>query len=157
MSIRIDSVSNVKNTDELKYQDLMLDFQYSYTQNKEFKKTNEIKDLKIDNNLNAIKNSLKNLFTTNRGEKLLNPYFGMNLGNYLFEQVTESNAKMIGENIERNIRDFEPRVKLNAIQVTANPDDNSYIIDIIMSVPQLEAELLKLKGLLNINGFTFTS
>jgi len=157
MSIRIDSISNVKNTDDLKYQDLMLDFEYSYTKNKEFKKTNEIKDLKIDNNLNAIRNSLQNLFTTNRGEKLLNPYFGMNLGNYLFDQVTESNAKIIGDNIERNIRDFEPRVKINAIQVIANPDDNSYTIDLIMSVPQLEAELLKLRGLLNINGFTFTS
>jgi phage baseplate assembly protein W len=155
MSIRIDSISNIKNADELKYQDLKLDFEYSYTKNPEFKKVDEIRDLKVDFNENAIKNSLRNLFLTNRGEKLLNPYFGMNLGNYLFEQITESTAKAIGDNILQNIQLFEPRVKVNQIQVIANEEDNSYSINLLLSVPQLNLELLKLTGLLNNSGFVF--
>ena len=155
MSIRIDSISNVKNTDDLKYQDLKLDLEFNFTQNPEFKKIDEKRDIKADFNLNAIKNSLRNLFLTNRGEKLLNPYFGMNLGNYVFEQVTESTAKQIGDNILQNIQIFEPRVNISQIQVIANPEDNSFTINMILSVPQLELELLKLTGLLNNSGFTF--
>lgn len=155
MSIKIDSLSNIKNAEKLKYQDLKLDFEYNYTKNVQFEKINEIKDLKVDYDLNAIRNSLKNLFLTNRGEKLLNPYFGMNLGNYLFEQVNESVAKSIGDNILQNIQLFEPRVQVNQIQVVANEEDSSYTINLILSVPQLNLELLKLTGLLNNSGFVF--
>jgi phage baseplate assembly protein W len=155
MSIKIESINNVKNVNDLKYQDLKLDFEYSYTQNSEFLKVNEIKDLKVDFDFNAIKNSLRNIFTTNRGEKLLNPYFGAGLASFLFESVSESTAKSIGDTIVQNIALFEPRVKLNNVNIIANEDDNSYSISLIISVPQLKLELVNLTATLNNNGFTF--
>lgn len=155
MSIRIESIQDVTNINDLKYQDLKLDFEYSYTQNSEFLKKNEIIDLKVDYDLNAVKNSLRNMFITNRGEKLLNPYFGIGLASFVFDQVTQSTAKTIGDAILTNINTFEPRVQVNKVNVIANEDDNSYTINIIMSVPQLKAELVNLIGLLNNKGFTF--
>ena len=143
------------NINDLKYQDLKLDFEYSYTQNSEFLKKNEIIDLKVDYDLNAVKNSLRNMFITNRGEKLLNPYFGIGLASFVFDQVTQSTAKIIGDAILTNINTFEPRVQVNRVNVIANEDDNSYTINIIVSVPQLKAELVNLIGLLNNKGFTF--
>ena len=137
MSIRIESIKDVTNINDLKYQDLKLDFEYSYTQNSEFLKKNEIIDLKVDYDLNAVKNSLRNMFITNRGEKLLNPYFGIGLASFVFDQVTQSTAKIIGD------------------AILTNEDDNSYTINIIVSVPQLKAELVNLIGLLNNKGFTF--
>ena len=155
MSIRIESIKDVTNINDLKYQDLKLDFEYSYTQNSEFLKKNEIIDLKVDYDLNAVKNSLRNMFITNRGEKLLNPYFGIGLSSFVFDQVTQSTAKIIGDAILTNINTFEPRVQVNRVNVIANEDDNSYTINIIVSVPQLKAELVNLIGLLNNKGFTF--
>ena len=155
MSIRIESIKDVTNINDLKYQDLKLDFEYSYTQNSEFLKGNEIIDLKVDYDLNAVKNSLRNMFMTNRGEKLLNPYFGIGLASFVFDQVTQSTAKIIGDAILTNINTFEPRVQVNRVNVIANEDDNSYTINIIVSVPQLKAELVNLIGLLNNKGFTF--
>jgi len=155
MSIRIESIKDVTNINDLKYQDLKLDFEYSYTQNSQFLKTNEIIDLKVDYDLNAVKNSLRNMFITNRGEKLLNPYFGIGLASFVFDQATQSTAKIIGDAILTNINTFEPRVQVNRVNVIANEDDNSYTINIIMSVPQLKAELVNLIGLLNNRGFTF--
>lgn len=155
MSIRIESIQDVTNINDLKYQDLKLDFEYSYTQNSEFLKKNEIIDLKVDYDLNAVKNSLRNMFITNRGEKLLNPYFGIGLASFVFDQATQSTAKIIGDAILTNINTFEPRVQVNKVNVIANEDDNSYTINIIMSVPQLKAELVNLIGLLNNKGFTF--
>jgi phage baseplate assembly protein W len=155
MSIKIESIKDVTNVNDLKYQDLKLDFEYTYTQNSEFLKKNEIIDLKVDYDLNAIKNSLRNMFLTNRGEKLLNPYFGIGLANFVFDQVTQSTAKAIGDAILSNITTFEPRVQVNKVNVIANEDDNSYVINIILSVPQLKAELVNLTGLLNNKGFNF--
>lgn len=155
MSIKIESIKDVTNVNDLKYQDLKLDFEYTYTQNSEFLKKNEIIDLKVDYDLNAIKNSLRNMFLTNRGEKLLNPYFGIGLANFVFDQVTQSTAKAIGDAILTNITTFEPRVQVNKVNVIANEDDNSYVINIILSVPQLKAELVNLTGLLNNKGFNF--
>jgi|LauGreDrversion2_6_1035139.scaffolds.fasta_scaffold05162_2 phage baseplate assembly protein W len=155
MSIRIESIKDTTNVNDLKYQDLKLDFEYTFTQNSQFLKKNEIIDLKVDYDLNAIKNSIRNMLLTNRGEKLLNPYFGMGLANFVFDQVTQSTAKAIGDAILSNITTFEPRVQLNKVNVIANEDDNSYTINIILSVPQLKAELVNLTGLLNNRGFNF--
>jgi len=155
MSIKIESLSNLVNVADLKYQDLKLDLEYTYTQNPEFKKVNEIKDLKVDYDINAIKNSLRNLFLTNRGEKLLNPYFGIGLGNYVFSQVTEATAAEIGNSILQNIKIFEPRVEVNNINVISNPDDNSYTINLTLNIPQLKGALLNLVGKLNNTGFSF--
>ena len=156
MSIKIDSISNVKNTNDIKYQDLNLDFDYTYTRNFEFLKRNEVVDLKVDNDINAIKNSIRNIFLTNRGEKLLNPYFGVGIAEFVFEQVSESTAKTLGDAIVDNINTFEPRVKIQKLNIVANEDDNSYTINIIISVPQLGQESVNLTGILNNNGFNFT-
>jgi phage baseplate assembly protein W len=155
MSIKIQSLSNVVNVKDLKYQDLKLDLEFSYTQNAEFAKTDEINDLKVDYDLNAIKNSIRNLFLTNRGEKLLNPYFGIGLGNFVFEQVDETTGRLIGDSILQNIEIFEPRVKVKQINVIANEEDNSYSIELNLIIPQLKVELLTLTGKLNNIGFIF--
>jgi phage baseplate assembly protein W len=155
MSIKIESLSNLVNVANLKYQDLKLDLEYTYTQNPEFSKVNEIKDLRVDFDINAIKNSLRNLFLTNRGEKLLNPYFGIGLGNYVFSQVTEGTAIEIGNQILQNIKLFEPRVEVSNINVVSDPEDNSYSINLSLTIPQLKGALLNLIGKLNNTGFAF--
>jgi len=155
MSIKIDSIKNVINTNDVNYQDLRLDFEYTYTRNSEFLKRDEVIDLKVDNDLNAIKNSIRNMFLTNRGEKLLNPYFGIGLNGFVFEQVSETTAKTVGDLIVDNINTFEPRVKLQKINIVANEDDNSYTINLIIGVPQLKIDSLNLNGVLNNNGFNF--
>lgn len=155
MSIKIDSIKNVINTNDVNYQDLKLDFKYTYTRNSEFLKRDEVIDLSVDNDLNAIKNSIRNMFLTNRGEKLLNPYFGIGLNSFVFEQVSETTAKTIGDLIVDNINTFEPRVKLQKINIVANEDDNSYTLNLIIGVPQLKMDSLNLNGILNNNGFNF--
>ena len=155
MSIKIESIANVIKKNDIKYQDLHLDFDYKYTKNPEFLKKDELIDLKVDYDLNAIKNSIRNIFLTNRGEKLLNPYFGIGLGNFVFEQVSESTARTIGDSIVDNINTFEPRIKLNKVNIVSNEEDNSYTINLVISVPQLKLDSVNLTGILNNAGFNF--
>ena len=87
-------------------------------------------DILIDYDLRAIKNSIKNIFTTKKGQKILNPDFGCSLEQYLFTPITESNAKAIGSEILRGISKYEPRVNVTNIYVIPSFDRNSYKISV---------------------------
>lgn len=79
------------------------------------------KDILVDTDVQAIKNSMKNIFTTRKGEKLLSPEFGCNLEKYLFNSVSELGARAIGSDINDAITRFEPRVDVIKIYVETNP------------------------------------
>jgi phage baseplate assembly protein W len=84
-------------------------------------------DIIVDQDILAIKNSIRNLFTTKRGEKVLNPEFGCSLDAFLFEAVTEMGGKAIGDTIYNAITRFEPRVEVLNVYVQTNPDSSPMI------------------------------
>lgn len=88
-------------------------------------------DLLVDNDVQAVKNSLYNIFSTLPGQKLLSPSFGGSLSQYLFEPVDNIKAKIIGNNILKAVSTFEPRINVVNIQVTPVPDQLLYSIVMI--------------------------
>ena len=116
-----------------------------------------VKDIKVDNDLAAIKNSLSNLFSTIPGQKLLNPTYGLNLLQYLFESVTTITANSIGEAILNGITRYEPRVTVEKVKVVGNADANEYTITLSIRVPAFpNTDTLKLNAVLSQNSsFTF--
>ena len=147
------------------YSDLHLDFTPvyynppygSYTQHNELLKDPEIIDIVADYDLGAIKNSFKNIFLTIPGQKILNPLFGLNLIQYLFEPCDEDMANLIGNEIVSGITTFEPRVSLIKVTVIAQPDDNQYDITIVFRVPSIGTSSFFLNGILSTSGFVYTS
>lgn len=85
----------------------------------------------------AIKNSILNLFSTMRGENLLDPEFGLGLKRYLFIPVNEDNAENIGNDIVSGLEKYEPRVNIDLIEVRAVPSKYMYEIDMTLSIPYL--------------------
>jgi phage baseplate assembly protein W len=79
------------------------------------------RDIVIDTDIQAIKNSIKNIFTTKKGQKLLNPDFGCSLEQYLFEKVSEFGGNIIGNAINDAIVQYEPRVDVVKIFVETQP------------------------------------
>lgn len=168
-----------KPISKFKYSDLFLDFQLNYTRSTELFKQEEVKDLIISYDYEAIRNSLYNLFTTIPGQKLLNPYFGLNIMKYVFEPCTKDTAELIGEELHEGIIKFEPRVEVKKIQVTAlinrqtraadpkspvdirfsqaDADFNQYNINIIINVPTIGPKSFTLVGTLNNSGFFFNT
>jgi phage baseplate assembly protein W len=111
--------------------------------------------MKIAYDLNAIRNSIKNLFNTIPGERLLLPDYGCDLRQYIFENVTDSTAKAIGRTIQRSIKQWEPRVKVINIDVAAYVSTAQYEITLVLEVPFLQpGETFNIAGLLNKQGFT---
>jgi len=129
----------------------------AYTQNNELQREEEIIDIKADYNLGAIRNSLLNLFNTVPGQKILNPYFGLNLLQYIFEECSENTAQLIGNQIASGTTTFEPRVTLKKVQVLADPDNHQYVVNIVITVPTLGSSSFQLNGILSTSGFAFST
>lgn len=154
-----------KTTKGFTYSDLHLDFTPiygvapfgAYTQNNELLREREIIDVVADHDLAAIKNSIYNLFTTIPGQKILNPYFGLNLMQYVFEACTEDLASLIGNQIVTGVATFEPRITLKRVQVLADPNNQQYVINLIISVPAIGNSSFQLNGTLSTSGFVFLS
>ena len=91
--------------------------------------------------------------TTTPGEKLLNPRFGLDLRSYLFEPVTTTTSYFIATDIYNNLGVYEPRLELNGVSVTGEPDQGEYYINIVFSVPSLDIYNLNLKATLNRDGY----
>lgn len=139
--------------DNVIYSDLELDVKKRYPLSNELEKSSQINDIIPATNIKAIINSFTNLLTTSPGEKILNPLFGINFGDLLFLPVSEERADVIGTNIINNIERFEPRIKLQKLEITPNIDDQEYICDFIYTIPRFNNEQLNLKGRLSSSGF----
>lgn len=87
----------------------------------------------------AIIGALKNLIQTNFYEKPFQPFFGSNLRRLLFEDVSIVTADSIRVELENNIKNFEPRVGIDAIRVQANPEENGYNVTLRFFINNLEA------------------
>lgn len=149
-SITIDNLKKTyNNSTSVTYTDLHLDV-VGYP-------VNTPRDILVDNDIDAIKNSISNLFNTIPGQKLLSPNYGLSLMQYLFDPVTTSTANTIGEVILNGITRFEPRVVVDKVKVSGNSDENQYTITLIIRVPLLSLrDSLKLNAVLSKNtDFTF--
>lgn len=83
---------------------------------------------KID--LNAVKQSVRNILLTNKGEKLFDPNFGCNLRGYLFENYTLGLAATIRAAIRYNLSNYEPRISLDNIEVSDDSDNNALMVTV---------------------------
>lgn len=81
-------------------------------------------------NIDAIYNSLTNIFETLQGTRRMLPEFAVALYNLLFEPIDEITSHKIGELILGAIERWEPRIIIDNIEVNAYPDDNQYKISL---------------------------
>jgi phage baseplate assembly protein W len=166
-SIKLNSLIQkpTKSNTGYTYNDLHLDFTPvfytppygAYTQNNELLHPQEIIDVVADYDLGAIANSIRNIFSTIPGQKILNPLFGLNLVQYVFEACTEEMAGVIGNEIVSGITTFEPRISLTNVNVIAQPDQQQYNITISFSVPAIGTTSFSLNGTLSTSGFNYTT
>lgn len=94
-------------------------------------------------NVQAVLNSIHNIFTWTPGERILNPEFGNNLKKYLYEGINEFTAESITAEIRRCINEYEPRAHIVSINNVSNINDtenNTIQIDIVFTIPSLSRE-----------------
>ena len=82
----------------------------------------------------AIARSRRNIVFTQPGEKFFQPDFGSRVSESLFENVDEVSALTIRDEVRSSIVNYEPRVKLNNVNVNLNPDENEINLTITYEI-----------------------
>jgi|TARA_B100001250_G_scaffold29152_2_gene23891 phage baseplate assembly protein W len=80
--------------------------------------------------VNAVKQSMKNLILTELMERPFQPDLGSALAGLLFENATMFTTERIKVTIETLLENFERRAKINSIDVEPNIDNNRYDVSI---------------------------
>ncbi|MCW7541373.1 GPW/gp25 family protein [Aquabacterium sp. A7-Y] len=70
-----------------------------------------------------IRESIRIILMTEPSERLRLPQFGAGLGRFLFEPNTAATHALIAERIRDALARFEPRVRVQAVDVTADQED----------------------------------
>lgn len=83
-------------------------------------------DLVTIKNENAISRSIRNLILTIPGEKPFQPDIGCSVTRLLFESFDNLTANQIRSEIERTVVNYEPRVDLQGVKVSANLDSHEF-------------------------------
>jgi phage baseplate assembly protein W len=82
----------------------------------------------------AVRRSIRNLILTDKYERLLDPNIGSNINRVLFEPMDAATATVLQNYIREAIKNYEPRAKLEDVQVIPDYDRNSYVVTIYFSV-----------------------
>ena len=88
------------------------------------------KDITILKDIDSVKQSVKNLILTNKGERPFNPRLGSKIRALLFEPVDEFTAFDIKEEVLITLNNFEPRIVVTNIEVISEPDFNRFKLSI---------------------------
>ena len=146
-------VLNKDETDKKKYGDIKLDLSFNEIKDRQLNANISDKDLQLIYNEESILVSLKNIFKTYKGSRLLNPDMEFDLSQYLFEPLTQAKAFFLGYELMSLIPRYEPRVEIDSINVVAHPMDDCYSIDLNISIPEFDKKV-DLKCIFDENAFT---
>lgn len=87
-------------------------------------------DISILKDAESVKAAVRNIVMTNTGERPFNSALGSNIRSLLFEPLTPFTASAIQTKIENALSNFEPRVKILTINVSADLGSNAFKVTI---------------------------
>jgi uncharacterized protein len=87
-------------------------------------------DISVKRNADAVSQSVRNLILTTRYERPFQETLFCNIRKQLFEPMSPMSAHLIRREIIDVLKDHEPRIVLQDVSVMADPDKNSYNVNI---------------------------
>jgi predicted component of type VI protein secretion system len=74
---------------------------------------------------------------------------------FLFDNISEENADVIGKTIHEELAIYEPRITVESVNIIAKPDDNEYEISITIVIPSLDNRIATSTGILTEEAFNY--
>ena len=92
--------------------------------------------------MDAVKNDIKLLLMTQRGERLFQPFLGMDIRRFLFEQITDDTGIEIENDIVDTFQTWLPFVELQDIRIDLGDQDRNTIkINVTFNIRNAPTEL----------------
>ncbi len=104
--------------------------------------TNRDKDIEVIYDTNCILHSLRELFRTPKGSRVLVPEFGTSLYEYVGKSITDLTCNLIQDSLRFDIKKWEPRVTVLNLSVTPEADNSQIDIDLYISIPEISVQKL---------------
>ena len=95
-------------------------------------------DIKVVEDAVSINQSIKNILLTNRGEVFFDPLFGSGIRQLLFEKMDIVTEYLLEQEINYAIENYEPRIKINNIDIESNYDTLVYSVSIEYIIIKLD-------------------
>jgi phage baseplate assembly protein W len=95
--------------------------------------------LLIRKNADSVKQAIKSLVLTDRGERPFRPLFGSDIKQRLFDLMDPSIETSIQYDIRTAVSTYEERANLLGVTVDGDPDSNNLKINIVFSTINSEA------------------
>lgn len=108
-------------------------------------------DLALKNDADSVKQSIKNLVLTDKGERLFQPNIGCKVRSLLFENFTPQSKIVAKQTIEETINEYEPRAMLQNVEISSDPDNNAMLVSVLFNlinspeVQSLELEIERIR------------
>ena len=91
--------------------------------------------------VDAIKNSLYNIFTTEFGTRRMLYEFANITSRLLFEPIDETTSARLRESAFDAIARWEDRVSIRSLEVVPDPDNHAYRLDVIFTLKTAHTEV----------------
>ena len=91
-------------------------------------------DLMVVKDSADIKQSIRNLLMTRRGDRLFQSGIGTDLIDLLFEQLDFGTSSLIKDEIVRVLSNYEKRIDILSLDVGVNFQDNGYDVDLVYEI-----------------------
>jgi len=95
-------------------------------------------DVALYKNEASVKESIKNLILTDRGERLMRPNIGSDIRSMLFDNMTPATIKLIEEKVRSTINTYEPRAEIINVKALANYDESTVKVTINFYVSNVD-------------------
>lgn len=92
------------------------------------------KDVMKKTGVEAIKRSVRNLILTNFYDRPFQSYIGSNALKLLFDNATPITATFLENAIRETITNYEPRVRLDNLEVQFDIDNNGYNVKLFFVI-----------------------
>lgn len=125
------------STDGVLYSDIRFDLAVCEIVERPLNARENDRDLQSIEDEESVLNSLKNILNTRLCSRILNPEAEVDLETFLFEPITKHKAYFIGYQLYMWIPTYEPRVRIDRVDVQGHPEEKTYTVDLEASIPSL--------------------
>jgi phage baseplate assembly protein W len=100
----------------------------------------ETGSVEMSTDMQDIQESLQILLSTSLGERVMQPDYGCNLDDYMFDSLNNSLIGIIKHHVENAILFFEPRIIAESVDVTTADStdliEGRFTITVVYSIPE---------------------
>lgn len=142
---------------DIVYVDINLDLDAANINNDFGRSQKKPRNLKLDYNEQAIRNSLMSIINTTPGELHLTPDFGIlpKIKAFLFNPLNEDQARLLGETIHDAFIFYEPRIRVLKMSCVPDYEQEAYDVKMVLRFPKFSREI-EINGKLTPLGFRET-